>query len=344
MDSNSVSLDLLGWNKHNREDPQLSEGQGISRVVVEHRGAYELLGPRGSNEAVLDSVVRGQADEPTDYPAVGDWVIHSLEPIDNRRVAIVEVLPRRSMIARRASGAAPLPQIVGANIDTLAIVTSPDQDLDEHLIERYLVTAIGGGTSPVLIVNKIDLGDGGVIRDRLIRRGIEHPILMTSAETGDGMDALASLLLGGATVAFTGASGVGKSTIVNRLVGDAVLATGSVSNEGSGRHTTIRRELLVAGGGALIDTPGLRELQLWNGEGLDQVFTDIARFAVRCKFADCSHRDEPDCEVTGALKDGDIDPDRLTSYLDLCHELSELAEEIEEYERTRRRRRDARRT
>jgi len=127
------------------------------------------------------------------------------------------------------------------------------------------------------------------------------------------------------------------------LVGDSVLATGSVNDEGAGRHTTVRRELLVAEGGALIDTPGLRELQLWDGEGLDEVFSDIARFATRCKFVDCTHRDEPDCGVADARTEGDLDPDRLASYLDLCHELSELGEEIEEYERTRRRRRDARR-
>lgn len=344
MNSSPVSLDLLGWQRRNSGDLQLPVGQVISRVVVEHRGAYELLGPHGWCEAALDSVARERADEPTDYPAVGDWVVHTVEPIDNRRVAIVEVLPRHSMVTRRASGAAPLPQVVGANIDILAIVTSPDQDLDEHLIERYLVTAIGGGASAVLVINKTDLGDGDAIRGRLTSRGVEQQILMVSAKTGDGMSALANLLAGGATVAFTGASGVGKSTLVNRLVGDSVLATGAVDDEGAGRHTTVRRELLVAGGGVLIDTPGLRELQLWNGKGLDQVFSDVVRFAVRCKFADCSHRDEPDCGVVGARVRGDLDPDRLASYLELCHELSELEEEIDEYQRTRRRRRDARRS
>ena len=343
MNNGPVSLDLLGWNKHNKTNLQLPNGQAVSRVVVEHRGAYELLGPNGALEAVLDSAARERAHAPTDYPAVGDWVVHTLDPIDNRRVAIVEVLARHSMITRRATGTAPLPQVVGANIDTLAIVTSPDQDLDEHLVERYLVTAVGGGASPVLVINKTDLGNGDAIRSLLTRRGVKQEILMVSAKTGEGMSALQGLLAGGATVAFTGASGVGKSTLVNYLVGDSVLATGSVNDEGAGRHTTGRRELLVAGGGALIDTPGLRELQLWDGEGLDEVFSDVARFATRCKFVDCSHRDEPDCGVADACAEGGLDPDRLASYLDLCHELSELGEEIEEYERTRRRRRDARR-
>ena len=343
MNDNSVSLESLGWTKQNREGLQLANGHGVSRVVVEHRGAYELLGPHGSREAVLDSATRDQADEPMDYPAVGDWVVHSLEPIDNRRVAIVEILPRHSVITRRASGAAPLPQVVGANIDTLVIVTSSDQDVDEHLIERYLVTAIGGGASPVIAVNKTDLGDGDAIRERLIRRGVEHPILMISAITGDGMSALADLLVNGTTLAFTGPSGVGKSTLVNLLVGDSILATAAVSEEGSGRHTTVRREMLVAGGGVLIDTPGLREVQLWNGDGLDEVFSDVARLAIQCKFANCSHRDEPDCGVLDALARGDLNPSRLASYIDLCHELSELADEINEYQRTRRRQRDARR-
>jgi len=342
MGNAGVSLDLLGWKRQGIAHPELQEGQGISRVVVEHRGAYELVGPSGLHQAILDTASREQANDPTDYPAVGDWVIHTLSPIDNRRLGITRVLPRRSQVLRRASGAAPVPQVVGANIDVLGVVISTDQDLDEHLIERYLVTAAGGGVSPVVIVNKSDLGGAEEIQERLVRRGVRCPIFVTNAHKAKELGQVAKLLDGGATLAVTGASGVGKSTLVNQLVGDSVLATGSVDSEGSGRHTTVRRELHVAEHGVVIDTPGLREVQIWDDAGLETVFSEITETAMNCKFADCSHRDEPDCAVTTASSKNIIDADRLASYLALCQEVHELSAEVEQYQRSQRQRRDAR--
>ena len=342
MNESATSLELLGWSRQGIAYPQLTDTQGVSRVVVEHRGAYEILGPFGAHEAILETASRQIADDPTDYPAVGDWVVHSLEPIDNRRVGIIEVLPRRSRVLRRAPGSAPVPQVVGANIDVLALVVSVDQEIDEHLIERYLVTAEGGNASPIIVVNKSDLGGAGKVRDRLEQRGIRCPIYLVSAKNEDPHDQLVELLNQGSTVAVTGSSGVGKSTLVNQMVGDVVLATGAVTSEGSGRHTTVRRELLLAQGGVLIDTPGLREVQIWEELGLETVFHEIAAVATACRFADCSHRNEPSCAVKQATVDGRIDSSRLASYLALCEELSNLTDEIDEYQRSQRRRRDAR--
>ena len=344
MNNEGTSLDSLGWGQQGLAYPELKDNEGLGRVAVEHRGAYELVGPAGLHEAILATSSREQAEDPTDYPAVGDWVIHTLNPIDNRRLGIVEVLPRRSRVLRRASGTAPLPQVVGANIDVLGIVISTDQEVDEHLIERYLVTAEGGGVSPAIIINKSDLGGGAEIRELLTKRGVQYPIFLTNALRGDELGEVAKLLSGGATLALTGASGVGKSTLVNQLVGDGVLATGSVDSEGSGRHTTVRRELLLAGDGVVIDTPGLREVQIWDDAGLEAVFAEIAEAAIDCKFADCSHREEPGCGVTAACAEHKISSDRLFSYLTLCHELQELSNEIEDYRRSQRRRRDSRST
>ncbi len=341
MTHGAVTLDRLGWGARHEAVPSLAEGTGLSRVAIEHRGAYTLLGPHGELEASVDPTLRDAAEDDRDFPTVGDWVQHSLVELDDRRVSITAILPRRSAVVRRAPGHEPVPQLVAANVDVLGIVTSPDEDLNERRLERYLVTALGSGARPLLILNKIDLLSPGGSAPGLDVGGAD--VLITSAVSGEGFDRLEAMLRAGVTLAFTGSSGVGKSSIVNRLLGDDVLETADVRRDGRGRHTTVRRELLLApGGGVLIDTPGLREIRLWDDGGLDLAFPEIVAAAEECRFDDCRHMREPGCAVRDGIESGTISVERHAAYVELESELFELAEERDDHERRRRRRRDAR--
>lgn len=343
MNDDAVPLDELGWHAHHAGPPSVSPGEGVSRVVVEHRGAYELLGPYGLLEAAVDPSLRAGARDALDFPAVGDWVEHSLDPRHDRRVLISKVEERTSAMVRRAPGPEPVPQVVAANVDVLCVVTTPNEDLNERRIERYLVAALGSGARPVLVVNKSDLDGGEVHSAELGVLADAVEIVATSAVTGAGLDVLRQWLATGLTLAFTGSSGVGKSSIVNRLLDSEVLATGAVRADGKGRHTTIRRELLlVPGGGVVIDTPGLREVQLWDDGGLELAFPEITELAADCRFSDCQHSAEPGCAVRDAVEGGRLTARRVEAYGDLAAELAELQDEVEERERAERRRRDAR--
>jgi len=341
VSSGAVTLDRLGWGTRDEPVRSNSDGEGLSRVAVEHRGAYTLLGPHGELEASVDTGLRDSAADDRGFPTVGDWVRHSLAHHDDRRVNITAILERRSAVVRRAPGHEPVPQVVAANVDVLGIVTSPDEDLNERRLERYLVTALGSGARPLVIVNKIDLVEGS---DLPSVDGVgDAEVISTSAATGEGFEHLEALLERGITLAFTGSSGVGKSSIVNRLLGDEVLATGEVRRDGRGRHTTVRRELLLAPShGVVIDTPGLREIRLWDDGGLDRAFPEIVAAAAGCRFDDCRHESEPGCGVRSAVESGEITTDRHLAYTELEAELFELAEEREDHERRQRRRRDAR--
>ena len=342
------SLGDLAWAG---DPPQVGDDQAVSRVAVEHRGAYELLGPTGHLEAAVAPAMRDAIEDPIDYPAVGDWVVHTTEARHDRRVLIEKVVPRRSVVVRRAPGHEPVPQVVATNVDELCVVTSPEGDLNIRRLERYLVTALGSGARPVLVLNKVDLleqrdesgADVGEI-EALASSMPDVELVRTSAVSDTGFETFRALLAAGRTLAFTGSSGVGKSTLVNRLLGEELLETGAVRSDGMGRHTTIRRELLVMpGGGVLIDTPGLREIQLWDDGGLLRAFPDIAELATECRFSDCSHGGEPGCAVAAAVDAGRLVAARVTSFRDLAAELDVLADEREEHDRLLRRRRDARR-
>jgi ribosome biogenesis GTPase len=258
------------------------------------------------------------ARRPDQFPVVGDWVAVRVRP-GEKRADIHAVLPRRNKFSRRAAGSEEIEQIVAANIDTVFLVSGLDGNLNPKRVQRFLVAAKESGAEAVILLNKADLVEDA---DE-VRREIEAlvpgvPILLTSSETRKGMKALLSTYaLPGRTLAFIGSSGVGKSSLINTLMKDDALPIGEVREKDSkGRHTTTRRELLVTPGGALvIDTPGMRELQLWGvEEGVEDAFADIRQLALACRFTDCTHHNEPGCAVRVAVEQGSLPASRLDNY------------------------------
>jgi ribosome biogenesis GTPase len=260
--------------------------------------------------------------------------------------AIAAVLPRRTSISRRAahepaSGVA-REQVIAANVDAALVFHSLGQELDRRLLERYLALAVESGARPIVVLTKADLEpEPAAVADEVADVGGDIPILLVSSRTGLGLDAVHAALAEGTTGVLLGPSGVGKSTLVNALVGDeGRLTTGEVGADGAGRHTTTRRELVVLpSGGMLIDNPGMREVHLWIGEGdLAGAFDDIAELALECRFSDCRHETEPGCAVRAALESGELSEERWESYRALEREVAELAERLERRERSRARR------
>ena len=277
-------------------------------------------------------------------PAVGDWVVLA-EAIPTSGPAIIEsILPRRSAISRKVKGKAAQVQVIAANVDTVFLVSGLDGDFNLRRIERALVAVWDTGARPVVVLTKSDLSKDvaeKVQAVEAIAAGVA--VHAVSAREGVGIDALAPYRKRGSTIALLGSSGVGKSTLVNRLLGWDRQDTGGVREHDSrGRHTTTKRELIVLPeGGVLVDTPGLRELQLWEGEGgLDAVFADVTAGEGSCRFRDCSHTEEPGCAVRAAWAAGGVTPERVESYRKLQKELEHVATLRDERAELERKRRD----
>jgi ribosome biogenesis GTPase / thiamine phosphate phosphatase len=319
-----MTLAELGWNDSFAQAfaPYAAEGCVAARVTLELKGYCEVTGEDGARLGECSGKFIHGAKAPSDYPAIGDWVAVTPQPGDAQRVAIQAVLPRRTKFSRRAAGMEVLEQVVAANIDTVFLVSSLDGNHHLHRLERYLAAAWASGAEPVVILNKADLTEEDLapLRKAIADVGPHIPVFVISAQTRRGLKALAPYLQPGRTIALLGSSGVGKSTLINRLLGEKVQFTQEVREaDNKGRHTTTQRELLITPDGAIIiDTPGMREIQPWEATAsLAGVFDDVTAIAARCKFRDCQHTVEPGCAVRAALEDGTLDLLRWESYLRL---------------------------
>jgi ribosome biogenesis GTPase / thiamine phosphate phosphatase len=314
-----VTLEELGWSPHFEAAfaPFGAEGLVPARIATQHRGGFELLTEGGEPAGVPAGML-------AELPAVGDWVAASAVPGEDKAV-IEAVLPRRTAFTR-TEPSSDAREVVAANVDTVFVTTAVGRDFSARRLERYLAAAHESGADPVVLVNKADAdgADAALEEARAAAPGV--PVHLISAKRGDGLEQLEDYLAVGRTVALLGSSGVGKSTLANRLAGEELLATGDVRADELGRHTTTRRQLVrLPHGGLLLDTPGLRELQL-AGADLDETFPEIAALVPECRFRDCSHTHEPGCAVRAAVEAGDIPRERYESYLKLAGELEALDE------------------
>jgi len=322
-------LSELGWSEADasRFAPFAAEGLVPARVVAGHTRFLRVLSAAGESLAEPSGSLKHEASGRDELPTVGDWV--ALRPREGQdRDVIQAVLPRRTAFVRRAAGVRAVAQVLAANVDTVFLVMGLDGDFNPRRLERALVLAWESGAEPVVLLNKADVAsDLEARRAEIEQVALGVPVCVVSAKHGQGLEAIAPWLLPGRTVALLGSSGVGKSTLVNRLLGHEKQRTHEVrESDQRGRHTTTHRELIELPGGALlIDTPGLRELQLWSdGSGLEAAFEDIAELATACRFTDCGHGSEPGCAVRAAVEERRLDPARLASYLKLQAELRAL--------------------
>ena len=325
-----MNLKGLGWSEGFAEAfLRLGEASWIpGRVVSEHRGIRTLVTEQGELPATVAGRLEHQATSAAELPKIGDWVAVAPLPGESKGV-IQHVLPRKTQLGRKVPGKVVTQQILAANVDLVFIVQALDSGFRPRRIERFLMLAHEGGIRPVILLNKADLcSNPAPLLAAAEAVAGSATVILTSANTRRGIKAVTALIHPAETVVFLGSSGVGKSSLINRLCGEEYQATIEVrEKDAKGRHTTTARELLpLPGGGLVIDTPGLRELQLWvNEEAVDESFAEIAELALGCRFRDCKHVQEPGCAVRPAVEAGTVPRARYDSYLKLRGEQEALA-------------------
>lgn len=314
-------LSALGLSPFFKE--QLHEEDVIlARIASENRGTYNILSSAGESLARLAGRLADKLD-PEEIPVVGDWVTLKSPPCVDQTSIIESVLSRKTVFIRGAAGRQSRGQVIAANIDIVFCVCGLDADYNIRRIERYLARIWASGAQPVVILNKADVCDNVDERVSEVEgNSLGVPVLVTSAIQSIGTEQIFPYVSRGITAAFLGSSGAGKSTLINALLGEEVMATGETRpRDGRGCHTTTHRRLIpTPDGGLIIDTPGMRELQLFDEDGIGDVFSDIEKLSSRCRFKDCLHQSEPDCAVQKAIEEGLIQAERLDHYLKLKKE------------------------
>ncbi|NOT35409.1 MAG: ribosome small subunit-dependent GTPase A [Candidatus Eisenbacteria bacterium] len=320
-----MTLFDYGWNSEREASVVSHRARGLApaRVTRADRDRFVLVTEFVPCEGQVAGAFRHRASRPSEFPAVGDWVL--IEPTDGGGVTRVhELLPRAGVLSRRAPGELEEEQVMAANVDVVLLVAGLDGDFNPRRIERFLAAVWEGGAQPVVVLNKADAHpEPQRAADEVSAVAPGVPVVTLSALAGDGLGALDRWLEPGRTLALLGSSGVGKSTLANRLLETAQFATGAVRETDSrGRHTTSHRELVrLASGALLVDGPGIREMQLWDaGSGVASTFEDIEALAARCRFGDCGHAQEPGCAVRSALASGALAQERYASWLKLARE------------------------
>lgn len=316
-----------GYKEFIENNAKENNNYKIARIFGEARGFYKIYTEDGDYLAEVSGKMRFQSDERQDYPAIGDWVIASIRGKQENAI-IHGILPRKSKFSRKEAGLKTNEQILTANVDTVFLVNALNNNFNVRRIERYLILAWESGAVPVIVLSKADLCediDQKVNEVELSAAGV--PCYAVSTVTGQGIDELKKYFGEGKTVSLLGSSGVGKSTLINYLMEKEVQKTNSTrESDDRGRHTSTSREMFfIPEGGLIVDTPGMRELQLWNGdEGISETFTDIEELSKQCRFRDCTHENEPGCAVREAIEQGIISAERLANYRKLQKELRHI--------------------
>ena len=320
-----MTMEQYGWNTDWEQRRQTSSfaGDNVARVTQVHKSGCRIQTESGERRAMLAARILN--DDPVERPAVGDWVCYT--PLEQDEALILDVLSRSSQISRKASGRESREQVLAANVDWVFLVSSLNDDFNLNRLECYLTMAWQSGATPVVLLTKADLCDSPESYSAQVEAlATEVAIMTISAVDGTGLESLSPFLQAGKTLIMVGSSGVGKSTLLNALLGEERQQTGNIrDSDQKGKHTTTHRELYRLPGGALvIDTPGLRELQLWGVESLEKTFPKIEALAEGCRFSDCHHENEPGCKLQAALASGDLDPRRYANYLKLRGEIRYL--------------------